>query len=484
MLLRQSASVHALSLSAPVVSNVCAMTAEPPVLAGRQLDRSTNLSHYVSKLASQLTEHEALILGVSGGSDSMALLHLAANAFPGRIIAATVDHRLREASAEEASRVRGWCSELGVPHHILVWREAKAGAGLQARARDARYALLGQLAREMGTPERALPLVLAHTKDDVSETFLMRLFHRSGPDGLSGLSERSIMPGSPPLVLLRPLLSASRQELQSYLIEAGQGWIEDSSNKDERFERVRWRKRLAALAEQGVDMQVLTRASSAFGDLRSLVDREAHALLSGPLVVSEGLDWLSLSLNLLRSIPAPLRAHLLKRLILAHGGGGFPPSPDALHWLSDQVVSEAFAGQTLGGCRIAPRGETEVLVGREVRPGRLLTQPVEAGKVYFWDNRWVVSVPNEFLGSAVLGPLGPTKIAVTAPIPRAWLRHGLPVLRTHEGDVIATPEWVSLELSDLQMPRFEFLGRERILGDMSQAYAQFVAECGDRLAKD
>ncbi|WP_339501760.1 tRNA lysidine(34) synthetase TilS, partial [Pseudomonas canadensis] len=127
-----------------------------------------------------------IALAVSGGPDSMAMLALAAAAFPGQVHAATVDHRLRAAAAAEARMVAAWCANAGVPHTTLVVAEPIGPGSVQARARAVRYELLLPWAAEIG----ASCLATAHHADDQAETFLMRAALGSGVAGLAGIRAR------------------------------------------------------------------------------------------------------------------------------------------------------------------------------------------------------------------------------------------------------------------------------------------------------
>jgi tRNA(Ile)-lysidine synthase len=179
-------------------------------------------------------------LAVSGGPDSMALLLLAAEARPGQIEAATVDHALRAESRAEAELVAECCKDLEVRHRILTvtWDE-RPGSGLQERARAERYGLLNQWAKERGLGAVAT----AHHLDDQAETFLMRLARGAGVRGLAGMRKLARVPGGD-LPLLRPLLDWRHSELEAVCAAAGIEPARDPSNEDERFERVRVRKAL------------------------------------------------------------------------------------------------------------------------------------------------------------------------------------------------------------------------------------------------
>ena len=184
---------------------------------------------------------EPVGIAVSGGSDSLALLLLAAAARPGKVEAATVDHGLREGSREEAEMVAGLCAALGVPHKILPieWKE-KPTTAIQERARVRRYGALAEWAKERGLKT----LLTGHHAHDQAETLLMRLRRGAGLSGLAGMRYAVRVPGSDE-ALVRPLLGWRRDELEQLCAAAGVTPAKDPSNDDDKFERVRIRKALA-----------------------------------------------------------------------------------------------------------------------------------------------------------------------------------------------------------------------------------------------
>ncbi|MET3355160.1 UNVERIFIED_ORG: tRNA(Ile)-lysidine synthase [Xanthobacter viscosus] len=199
--------------------------------------------------------HHRILIAVSGGPDSIALLHLAARWRAGRVdgpqlIAATVDHGLRAEAAREAEAVGAFASKIGVPHHILVWRGSKPAHGIQEAAREARYGLLADAARKAG----ATALALAHTRDDQAETVLFRLARGSGFSGLSGMRGDAARHG---LALLRPFLDTPKARLVATLEAAGVAFVRDPSNNDLRFARPRLRAMAQALAGEGLDARRL-----------------------------------------------------------------------------------------------------------------------------------------------------------------------------------------------------------------------------------
>nr|AID69694.1 tRNA(Ile)-lysidine synthase [uncultured organism] len=161
-----------------------------------------------------------------------------------QLVALTVDHGLRDGSADEARAVKRFCRRLCVRHETLLWRGEKPVSGLQAKAREARYHLLTEAAARLGLAA----ILTGHTADDQAETLAMRHDRGlcDGAPGLTGIPRASLFDGR--AWVLRPLLGVDRASLRSYLVSAGVDWIEDPSNRDTRFERVRVRERLEAEA--------------------------------------------------------------------------------------------------------------------------------------------------------------------------------------------------------------------------------------------
>jgi tRNA(Ile)-lysidine synthase len=244
----------------------------------------------------------ALAVAVSGGPDSLALLLLAAAAFPGQIRAATVDHRLRPESADEAEAVAAICAGLGVPHRILLVAVAPAGEGLQAAARKARYRAV---ARWMELESVGL-LLTGHHADDQAETLLMRLMRGSGAAGLAGIRPFGPVPGEAgPLRLCRPLLSWRRAELGDIVRAAGLEAAQDPSNGDERFDRPIVRRHLARM--EWFDPVAAARSAALLAEADEALDWAAESLAASRIAGEEGALILK---------PEGLPAELRRRLVL------------------------------------------------------------------------------------------------------------------------------------------------------------------------
>ena len=225
-------------------------------------------ARFAADLTAALNHQPAtVLLAVSGGPDSMAMLLLAAAAMPGRIRAATVDHRLRPEAPAEAAMVARLCETLGVPHATLVPPEPITGSSIQARARTARYALLAEHARVIG----AEAIATAHHVDDQAETFLMRAARGSGLSGLSGVRARTVIAG---IAVVRPLLEWRRAELRAIVRRAEAPFVDDPANADPRHDRTRFRQLLDR--NEWLDPPHLARAAAllaeADGDIRATVE--------------------------------------------------------------------------------------------------------------------------------------------------------------------------------------------------------------------
>lgn len=202
----------------------------------------------------------ALVLAVSGGPDSVALMWLAARWRRGLkhgpdLIAVTVDHGLRGEAAREARDVKQLAKALGVVHRTLRWIGKKPATGLPAAAREARYALLFKAARSSGAGH----VLTAHTMDDQAETVLMRLARGSGIAGLSAMARLSPREDA---VLARPLLHLPKSRLVATLEKAGIDYADDPTNRDSNFTRPRLRALMPALADEGCDARNLARLAS------------------------------------------------------------------------------------------------------------------------------------------------------------------------------------------------------------------------------
>jgi tRNA(Ile)-lysidine synthase len=267
----------------------------------------------------------AIVLAVSGGPDSVALMWLMARwrralARGPRLVVVTVDHGLRAMSAREASDVKRLARSLGLPHHTLRWRGAKPKTGLPAAARAERYRLLAKAAQDHG----ATHILTAHTRDDQAETLLMRLLRGSGIAGLAAMARQSPRHG---VVLARPLLQVSKARLITTLQKAKIGFVDDPSNRDMQFTRPRLRALMPALAAEGGDPGNLARLAARLARANAAVEvladgAERYLALKDRATLRVGPPAKIFDFEAFAAVPEEIRVRLLQRAIGRFGHEG------------------------------------------------------------------------------------------------------------------------------------------------------------------
>jgi len=305
-----------------------------------------------------LAAHDALLLAVSGGPDSVALALLAARWPLGsqkRIEIATVDHGLRADAAQEAAQVGEWARAWGFPHHILRWEGEKPATRIQERAREARYRLLSARAREIG----ATAIVTAHHSDDQAETVLFRLTRGSGVAGLAAMATQSRIDG---LALLRPLLGFRKAELERVCAEAGHAYFRDPSNENPAYARVRLRRLADTLAAEGLDAEALLRLSARAARAEQALAWSAEKIALEP-PAERGEGRFRVEAEALRALPREFLLRLLAAEIARIGGG--EPRLERLERaserLADALATETRFKTTLGGATVTFEGDAVVI---------------------------------------------------------------------------------------------------------------------------
>lgn len=307
------------------------MAADQPTLTPEYLGAQ------VQRLAGAgLSAKDQIAIAVSGGTDSLALMWLAARAFGARAHVLTVDHGLRAESAAECAQVMALAAAEGLAATTLPVA-MQAGPNLQEAAREARYAAMAQRCAALGIRH----LLTAHHRDDQAETLLMRLARGSGIAGLSGIRPVSIVSG---LSIIRPLLAHGRAGLHAIVHDAGWTAADDPSNRNPRFDRTHARSLLAATPWLEAD-----RLAASAGHLA-----EAEAALKW---IDERI-WESRAVQQgegLRLDPEALPAELKRRLLvrgLEALGAPTPRGPDLARLLERL---DAGSPSTLGGVKATVR---------------------------------------------------------------------------------------------------------------------------------
>jgi tRNA(Ile)-lysidine synthase len=302
-------------------------------------DNSPISSSDAKRLFADWKTAPAIVLAVSGGPDSIAMMWLAARWRRAlkrgpQLVAVTIDHGLRPEAAREAREVKHLAKTLDLPHRTLRWSGAKPKTGLPAAARDARYRLLAKAARASG----ATHVLTAHTRDDQAETLLMRMSRGSGIAGLAAMARQSQREG---VGLVRPLLEIPKARLVATLKKAKIGFADDPTNRDANFTRPRLRALMPALAAEGFDARNLTRLAARFARadaaLEILVDgAERYLKLGGP-----DLDHAGFDANAFAALAEEIRLRLLLRRIdrVGHEGPAELGKVEALLAALDRAVA-------------------------------------------------------------------------------------------------------------------------------------------------
>jgi tRNA(Ile)-lysidine synthase len=321
-----------------------------------------------------------IAVAVSGGSDSIASLHLMARAALGHAVhAVTVDHALRRESAAEAEAVGRVCASWGLPHQVLRWEHDVIAGNVMDAARRARYRLMADWAAAQGVSH----IILGHTADDQAETFLMELGRQSGLDGLTGMQPHWTQGG---VQFLRPFLGVTRCALRAYLTRHGIGWIDDPSNDNDRYTRVKARRAVAALQPLGITIQGLGAVMANLRAAQAVVG-DATQQAAGRLcqcsageAIFDRTAWQTTAIEVQR--------RLLIAALRWISGAGYAPRGAAV----SRVLQAVAQGQdaTLAGCLIRVRS-MQIRVVREPKAVAVL----ESLPDMLWDGRWLVKGPFE-----------------------------------------------------------------------------------------
>jgi tRNA(Ile)-lysidine synthase len=393
---------------------------------------------------SGLVAGKTVAVAVSGGADSLALTLLAdqwAKSKRLRLVALTVDHELRPESGREARQVGTWLARRGIEHTILRWRGPKPKNNRQALARAARYRLMASWLARHGVRH----LLLGHQMEDQAETFLLRLARGSGVDGLSAMAP--VWPQGE-ILLLRPLLQIPKARLKETLKAQHQEWIEDPSNQDLAYGRIRMRAAMDTLGELGLGPKRLAQTAAHLARARAALEAGTDALLRRAAQM-DGLDYCTLGYctldaAVLALAPQEIGLRALARLLMAIGAADYPPRLARLEQLYFALIGKpAMRGRTLMGCVVAPiskAGGGTVAICRESAAVAAKIR-LEPGQSVLWDHRFLVSLRRDAPKGLSVRALGqadwPAYLPRPRGIPQAAL-DSLPAL-TKGRQVLAVP---------------------------------------------
>lgn len=357
------------------------------------------------RLLSRVTGHflptppARLGVAVSGGSDSLGLLALLgdwARSGGPALAAVTVDHGLRDGSAEEAALVAEHCAALNVPHDTLRWQGWDGRGNLPDRARRARYRLMAEWAQH----RQISHVALGHTADDVAETLLMRLSRAAGVDGLAAMAPDRV---TDKVTFCRPVRALRRAELQAFLTARGLVWTDDPTNADHRYDRTRARAALDLLAPLGISVDGLANVAGHLAEVRAALAH--HASEAADRLVTFKAGDVLIELAGFAELPSETARRLMQAALRLVAGAEYGPRGPALqHCLATVCGARDGREMTLHGCLIRS-GDDVVRIMRE--HDAVAGHTVPAGTV--WDRRWKLDGPGTpgmrvgALGDAGLG---------------------------------------------------------------------------------
>ncbi len=379
-----------------------------------------------------LASAKGLVLAVSGGPDSTALMVLAARwAARPPVLVATVDHGLRSEAAAEVRIVEANAARLGLPCRTFRI-DALPGGNRQAAAREARYGCLMRAASEVGFDT----VVTAHHLEDQAETFLLRLARGSGVYGLGAMRDSRLVEG---IVLARPLLDCPRAALHQVAAASGLPVVSDPSNADLRSDRVRMRRLMPDLARHGFDAGRLAGTARRLGRAADALDWCCERLVFERCAVSDAGE-VSGPIDAILGVPEEIGDRALARMLTAVGGAAYTPDLVRVQAVRRALAAPAPAGtaaRTLHGA-VVTVADGRFRIAREWGRAGLPVHPVHSGTAVIWDRRFRVTVP-ELPGQHDVAALGAAAAAFACDgVGRSALRT-LPALYS-EDRLVAVPE--------------------------------------------
>ncbi len=305
---------------------------------------SSELSSFLKHSAPNVAEQRHVAVAVSGGGDSMALSHALFNALPDHNLHfLTVDHGLRSEAVQEAKQVKTWVSAWGV-HETLRWIHEGVHSKIQEDARHARYRLMLEYCRQHDIQT----LFLGHHRDDVIETFLMRLTSGSGVDGLASIAPIVKAQG---VSILRPFHALSHENLTTYCRVHEVPWSEDPSNDKDQYKRVRFRKAQGFLAEEGLTPDRLSTTIERIARAREALEQTTLNFLD-EVLINKSLKKFDFNLIKFCKLHAEFKIRMLSLVIQdLRGDSHYPPRLEKLENLvSDIIWGVEFRKRTFSGC--------------------------------------------------------------------------------------------------------------------------------------
>ena len=345
-----------------------------------------------------------LAIGVSGGSDSMTLLCCFAKWAKQNdvdLIALTVNHNLRNEAKEETKKVAIWAKNLGIKHHILTWDGIKPTSNIQEQARKARFDLMLSFCQNNNIKY----LALAHHLEDQAETFLIRLQRGSGVDGLGAITPLKTITN---INIIRPLLNISCCDFKSFLESHNLSWIDDPSNNNDDYQRVKFRKIMPLLTAQGLTADVLAKTAKQMQRARVFLDNYTNQTLAEN-TISYQAGYIEAKPDVFIKNDDEIALRALKKIIMQVAGLEYPLRLEKLSRLAAALKDvNNFKGATLSGCQIIKIKTNEGFLYQFVREFKKVAplQTITKSGLFYWDNRFFINISYNDSKKLFLKPLG------------------------------------------------------------------------------
>ena len=345
-----------------------------------------------------------IAIAVSGGLDSMVLMNLAKiskKIKSKNIHIIVIDHNLRKGSKEEALFVKEEASKLGLRSVILTWKGKKPSSKIQETARKERYNLLFDYCKE----NQISDLFIGHHLDDQIENFIFRMFRGSGIVGLTSFSNFSKRDG---INLIRPLIEIPKSDLLLFAKKQKIKWVEDPSNLNLNFDRIKIRSTLQNFYDSGFDKKLFLKSINKLKSVNEDIDFFAESYVSKYIEIHENI-FVSIRKEFFIKTPNEIQMRIIKNCIRLFAPNNLYSPKDAkinnlLKWMKNNSNIKA---KTLGGTLFRKKNN-EILLYKEVKNLNNI-KPIDISKSEFkcWDNRFLIRANKNFNGKiSYLGPEG------------------------------------------------------------------------------
>ena len=336
-----------------------------------------------------------IAIAVSGGVDSMVLMNLAKESDflnDKNVFILVVDHGLRAESKQEAKFVKNEAKKLGFPTRILKWKGSKPNKRIQEEARNKRYSLLINFCRENNINN----LYLAHHLDDQIETFLFRMFRGSGLQGLTSFSSSYERNG---LTLIRPLIDTPKSELISYARRKKINWVEDPSNENQKYDRVKLRKVLPLIYKEGFDKKVFLKSVKKLRLANQALDQITKEFVLQYVIINKNIS-VFIKKELFLTAPEDVQLRVLQNTIRIFSGERYysPNYLKILNLMNWARNDNNISAKTLGGTIFRKRKGGLILYKEVKKLNDIKPIKLSKSKYKAWDNRFLIKINKSVKG--------------------------------------------------------------------------------------